>query len=229
VRPWLAVDSATDHASVAVAAGSVLAERSWLGGRHHTVQLAAAVADALDRAGLSVADLEGIAVAIGPGSYTGLRVGLALVKGMALVAATPVVGVPTLHSLAAALSPPVTERTLPLHAMLRAGRGRHAVATYPADTSAWPGAKAPRAWTLSQWLAAHSPPGWVAGELGQAELESVRAAGFLVPPPAAHARRAAYLIDLARGLPRVLPAELPLLAPIYLAPSPTASSAGGPA
>ena len=83
--PWLAIDTATDMAGIAVChAERVVSERTWSSRRHHTRQLAPAVADALVEAGLGVADLEGIAVAIGPGSYTGLRIGLSLAKGLSL-------------------------------------------------------------------------------------------------------------------------------------------------
>lgn len=55
---------------------------------------------ALERVGASVNDLKGIAVSLGPGSFTGLRVGLSTAKGLALARNLPVVGVPTLEALA---------------------------------------------------------------------------------------------------------------------------------
>jgi tRNA threonylcarbamoyladenosine biosynthesis protein TsaB len=64
---------------------------------------AASLADGLLRAaGLGAADLTGIGVTIGPGSYTGVRIGLALVRGLSLVDRIPVVGTGTLELLAAA-------------------------------------------------------------------------------------------------------------------------------
>ena len=54
----------------------------------------------LAEAGLALADVEGIAVSIGPGSFTGLRVGLALAKGIAFAGGLPLVGVSTLEALA---------------------------------------------------------------------------------------------------------------------------------
>ena len=216
MRPWLGIDTATDQAAVAVAADTVLAERAWQSGRNHTSELAAAVADVLQRAGMPAGALEGIAVAIGPGSYTGLRVGLALAKGLALASGTPVVGVPTAHALAAALSPPVTERSLPLHVMLRAGRGRHAVAMYPSAGAEWPSAESLRSWPLLEWLAANRPPAWVVGELTADEAAAVRAAGFVTVGPAASVRRAAFLVEVARRRPPGADPGLADLVPVYL-------------
>ena len=66
----------------------------------HTTRLLALARTLLDRAGLAFADLDLIAVGTGPGSFTGLRIGLALAKGLAFAGGLPVVGVPTLEALA---------------------------------------------------------------------------------------------------------------------------------
>jgi tRNA threonylcarbamoyladenosine biosynthesis protein TsaB len=130
--PWLAVDTATDTASIAIQQDDrLLAEESWTTRRRHTVQLAPRVARMLDEHELPPSSLSGIAVAIGPGSYTGLRIGLSLAKGMALGAGIDVVGVPTLDVLAAAFSSPALTARPRLWAVLRAGRGRVVAAAYP--------------------------------------------------------------------------------------------------
>jgi len=63
----------------------------------------AAIDRLLSDASWTVADLEGLAVAVGPGSFTGLRVGLSTVKGLALALSIPVAAVPTLDAMAAML------------------------------------------------------------------------------------------------------------------------------
>jgi tRNA threonylcarbamoyladenosine biosynthesis protein TsaB len=60
--------------------------------------------EVLKSAGTKIADLDGVAVSVGPGSFTGLRVGLAIAKGMCLASGTAIVGVPTLDCIAESLS-----------------------------------------------------------------------------------------------------------------------------
>src|SRR5579859_1254317 len=117
----LALDTATRFISIALHDGqAVAAEATWLAGAYHTVELAPQVALLLRRAGVEPGQLRGVAVAIGPGSYTGLRIGLGFAKGLSLANALRLVGVPTLDILMRA-QPPRAERAL---ALLQAGRGR---------------------------------------------------------------------------------------------------------
>ncbi len=69
----------------------------------HSERLMAAIDQLLSDAGWTARDLEGLAVTVGPGSFTGLRVGLSTVKGLALALAVPVAAVPTLDAMAAML------------------------------------------------------------------------------------------------------------------------------
>jgi tRNA threonylcarbamoyladenosine biosynthesis protein TsaB len=69
----------------------------------HSERLMAAIDQLLSDAGWTARELEGIAVTVGPGSFTGLRVGLSTVKGLALALAIPVAAVPTLDAMAAML------------------------------------------------------------------------------------------------------------------------------
>jgi tRNA threonylcarbamoyladenosine biosynthesis protein TsaB len=69
----------------------------------HSERLMGAIDRLLTDAGWTVRDLEGLAVAVGPGSFTGLRIGLSTVKGLALALAIPIAAVPTLDALAAGL------------------------------------------------------------------------------------------------------------------------------
>ena len=84
----------------------VLAARSEPMERGHQERLATLVREAAEEAGVAFRGLDRLGVTVGPGSFTGLRVGLAFMKGLGLALQRPVVGVGTLHALAttAALS-----------------------------------------------------------------------------------------------------------------------------
>lgn len=98
----LAIDSATSAMSVAlVKKGKLLAEVNSLVERNHSVYLMPAIEEALNQAGLSLGALQGIAVGKGPGSYTGVRIGITVAKTMAWTLKLPVAGVSSLEALAA--------------------------------------------------------------------------------------------------------------------------------
>jgi tRNA threonylcarbamoyladenosine biosynthesis protein TsaB len=93
----LAFDTATDVATSAlVADGEVLAERV-----SRAVTLLEDIDALLRQSGAHTGDVHGLAVGIGPGSFTGIRVGLATARGLALALDVPVAGVSTLDALAA--------------------------------------------------------------------------------------------------------------------------------
>ncbi len=134
---------------------------------YHTVELAPAVAEALSKANIGYEALGALAVALGPGSFTGLRIGMALAKGLALVRHLPLIGIPTLDILAAAQ--PV--RQTRLAAVLRAGRGRLAVGWYEAQNGAWKMMKAVEVCTPEELARQIDQPTFVCGELSEAERE----------------------------------------------------------
>ncbi|HJW70308.1 MAG TPA: tRNA (adenosine(37)-N6)-threonylcarbamoyltransferase complex dimerization subunit type 1 TsaB, partial [Candidatus Binatia bacterium] len=78
----------------------VLAEDAEPTSRSHVTSLPGLVERVLARAGLTVRDVEGLAVSIGPGSFTGLRIGLGLAKGLAFAGGVPLATVSTLEALA---------------------------------------------------------------------------------------------------------------------------------
>lgn len=115
----LSIETATRAGSVAVMRGeTLLAERTGDAAITHSSLLLSYVSDALKEAGVSLQDVEFFAAATGPGSFTGLRIGLATVKSFAATMARSCVGIPTLYSVAHAAGE--SERTL---ALLPAGRG----------------------------------------------------------------------------------------------------------
>lgn len=97
----LGIEAATPVAAVAVVRGEkVLAERMVNNQRTHSVNLLPMIKAVMEDAGVSRQDLGGIAVSSGPGSFTGLRIGMATAKTLAQVWGLPIVGISTLEALA---------------------------------------------------------------------------------------------------------------------------------
>ncbi|MFN8650465.1 MAG: tRNA (adenosine(37)-N6)-threonylcarbamoyltransferase complex dimerization subunit type 1 TsaB [Gemmatimonadales bacterium] len=104
---WLAIDTATDRASLALGMpGRVLARETIVGARNHASALLPALDACLARAGATREQIEGIALADGPGSFTGLRVSAALAKALVRVRPVPLWVAPSLLVCAAALPAP---------------------------------------------------------------------------------------------------------------------------
>ena len=80
--------------------GRVLAQSRVRAGTAHARSLLANVRDVLERAGWDMADVDGFGVTVGPGSFTGLRIGIATVKGLAHGLGKPVAGISSLRALA---------------------------------------------------------------------------------------------------------------------------------
>src|SRR5438105_12812235 len=99
----LAIDTALEACSAAVfdTSSGVLASETRGMARGHAEHLMPLIARVMNEGGFEFADLDRIAVTTGPGSFTGLRVGISAARGIALVAGKPVVGVTTLAAYAA--------------------------------------------------------------------------------------------------------------------------------
>ncbi|HVA23880.1 MAG TPA: tRNA (adenosine(37)-N6)-threonylcarbamoyltransferase complex dimerization subunit type 1 TsaB [Chloroflexota bacterium] len=98
----LALDTATHYASVALHDGErLLAEQTWLANHDHTRTLLPHVQALLADAHAGMDSLSALAVALGPGSFNGLRVGLSTAKGLAIALKLPLTGASTLELLAA--------------------------------------------------------------------------------------------------------------------------------
>jgi tRNA threonylcarbamoyladenosine biosynthesis protein TsaB len=212
----LAIDTSTSWTGLALYDGSsVLGEICWTTHNHHTVELAPAVSRLLQQTGISANKIECIGVALGPGSFTSLRIGLALAKGMALSLKIPVVGVPTLDFLAAAQ--PVSD--IPLAALLQAGRGRLALAWYTAKNARWQANGDPTVTNAEAILEQIEQPTWVCGELSSEERHVLSKKRKLIhlASPAQSMRRPSFLAELAwENWKDGKTAEIVSLAPIYL-------------
>jgi len=96
----LGIETATSVVSVALVKGdNLLAERSLNYPQAHAMNLLLMIKDILEHAGIDPGQLQGIAVSLGPGSFTGLRIGVAAAKTLAQVWKLPVLGVGTLEAL----------------------------------------------------------------------------------------------------------------------------------
>ncbi len=118
----LAVETATRVCSVALArGGEVLALRANSDTRLHSERLLPMIDALLGETGVKLAEIEAFAVSIGPGSFTGLRIGLATLKAFALADARPVAAVSTLAALCASAD----DAGAPVAALLDARRGAY--------------------------------------------------------------------------------------------------------
>ncbi|NJP05158.1 MAG: tRNA (adenosine(37)-N6)-threonylcarbamoyltransferase complex dimerization subunit type 1 TsaB [Chloroflexaceae bacterium] len=123
----LAIDTSTDLSGVAFyAKDAVLGECTWHSGRHHTSQVLAQVDLLLKHTGYHKHELTAVAVALGPGSWSGLRVGMSIAKGMVLAQSLKLIGVSTLDALAYQYQ----SSGLPTYPIIRLGRDRFACALF---------------------------------------------------------------------------------------------------
>lgn len=192
----LAVDTSTRYIGVALYDGvSVLSEMTWLSQNHHTVELGPAVAAALKQVDADSTALEAVAVALGPGSFTGLRIGLAFAKGLAFSRRIPILGIPTLDILAA--SQPVTN--VLLASVLEAGRKRLAVAWYQVGGGFWNPIEELENLTMAEFVDKLQPPVTVCGELSKTLREQIAAKheDIQLASPAHAIRRPSFLAELA--------------------------------
>jgi tRNA threonylcarbamoyladenosine biosynthesis protein TsaB len=212
----LAIDTSTRLVGVALYDGvQVVSEMVWLSQQYHTVELAPTVSAVMERAGISMRDLEVLTVALGPGSFTGLRIGLSLVKGMALAGHLAIVGVPSLDILAASQPP----SDLPLVAILRAGRGRLAASWYKYQARRWQSDRQVKILTAPELAASIKTPTLVCGELNEEErpLFKRKRKNVLLATPAQSLRRPSFLAEIGwRRWKKGLVDDPASLSPFYL-------------
>ena len=191
----LAIDTATRMTGIALHDGShVLAESIWLGVDHHTIELAPEVALMLRRVGGTPASLTGLAVAQGPGSYTGLRIGMALAKGLALAHNLPLVGIPTFDILAR--SQP--HRPEPMLAVIQAGRNRIAGMWYKWRHNGWQSQAEAESLTWADVIERLGERTYISGEIDTQGREALsNEPQAVLAPPAQCVRRPSFLAELA--------------------------------
>jgi len=212
----LAVDTSTTWIGLALYDGvHVIGEMTWQTRNHHTVELSPSVQELLGRCGVRASDLQALGVATGPGSFTSLRIGLAMVKGLALALRIPVVGIPTLDVLAAAQ--PVCD--MQMAALLQAGRGRLALVWYDAAGGAWRARGEPQVTSAEELVLQLNRPTLVVGEMSAAERQILarRRKNAVLASPVQSLRRPSFLAELAWERWRAgRTDEVVSLSPIYL-------------
>ncbi|MEA3407160.1 MAG: tRNA (adenosine(37)-N6)-threonylcarbamoyltransferase complex dimerization subunit type 1 TsaB [Chloroflexota bacterium] len=213
----LAIDTATRYASIALYdASGVVVEKSWRSENNHSVEVLPAIARSLSQQEMSPSDLAAVAVAKGPGSFTGLRIGMSIGKGLCLTLDIPIIAIPTLDIVAYATGDP----GYTVYAVLQAGRGRICVAPYRFEEGLPVQTDAVQIVETSQWDIEEEGPALVAGEVDDALAERLlnRADGreIYVTSLSSSLRRAGYLAELAWGkLQEGEIDDLDSLGPIY--------------
>lgn len=212
----LAIDTSTRLAGVALYDGTqVLAEAVWHSQNYHTVELTPTIQAMLQRAGLDMSAVKVVGVATGPGSFTGLRIGLAAAKGIALGGNIPVVGIPTLDFLAAAQ--PISDMTM--YAVLRSGRGRLSVDSYQVIDGKWCSENQLKVLDIQTLSQSISKPTYVCGELTGEERRFLgrKWKNVILASAAQSIRRPSFLAELAWQRFSEGQVDDPVsLAPIYL-------------
>jgi len=196
----LAIDTATRQISLALHDGSTLrAESTWPSENQHTVQLIPGIQRLLSQSGLTPSDLTAYAITTGPGSFTGLRIGVAAAKGMASASDAPLVGINTLDVVAAAH--PGTYSAA-LIAVVQAGRGRVVARSHHWQKGVWTPRNEMRVFDWPSLIAAVDGTAIITGEIdptGLKFLKDAQASGtpITIAPGGIRLRRAGILAELA--------------------------------
>jgi len=211
----LALDTATSACSAALwQDGLVLAERFAMMPRGQSEALLPMVRDVLREAGCAFADLDRLAVTVGPGAFTGLRIGLAAARAMSLASGVPCLGVTTLEAVAYAV-PPAERRAGGVLVALESKRADLYAQLFAADLAPLTAPRALLPVALAELLA--EGPVTVAGDGTVRAVRALAEAGIEGRPSAAPGvPQAAVVAALAatRRPPDGVPPE-----PLYLRPA----------
>lgn len=212
----LAIDTATAISSVCLYQDKVLGEVTWVAGQDHTRELLPQISRMLALAGRSTADLTAVGVGLGPGSFNGLRVGIATAKAICLARDIPIVGIDTPRALAYQFR--LTFR--PIRPLSNAGLGEVATGLYQASDQLFATIEEPHLASLDAALNQSPPDTLFCGELRPEWREAIVARfgeDGVLPRPAEDLRRAGYLAELAwHQLRAGIVSDAATLQPLYL-------------
>jgi tRNA threonylcarbamoyladenosine biosynthesis protein TsaB len=214
----LTIDTSSAQGGIALYDGQVVSVRSWYAGRSHTTTLLSEIHHLLEENGSIVGGLDAIGLAVGPGAFTGLRVGFGVAKGFHLATGVPLIGIPTLE--AAAL--PFGSCGIPVVATVSAGRGRLVWARFEPVHDGLAETQAPRNGTAAE-LAAELRSRDSAATIVVGELTDDQAAlcaeirGVTIPSPAVRIRQPGAFAELTwRRWRRGRLDDASTLEPIYI-------------
>lgn len=213
----LAIDTSTAWASIALFDGrAVSAELTWKAQRRHGEELFPMLERLLVLGGTQLAQVGRIAVATGPGSFTGIRIGMATARGLARGNGAAVAGVSTLEVLAFPHAP-TKLRVCPL---LPAGKRQWYAAFYQERHRVWARRSPFMVGTLEEICQHVGTHTLFVGELeddAEAQLRELLGARALFPNAASRTRRAGYLAELGwRALEESGQSRIDELEPIYV-------------
>ena len=214
----LALDTSTRLAGIALYDGQrgLVAEHTWHSANRHTVELVPAIDRLMQQSGVEPNGLHAIAVAIGPGSFTGLRVALAAAKGLSFAYSLPLLGIPTLDAVAY----PHLRQSLPVVAVVQAGRGRVCWARYDAGEASQVDPATYGLATIAELSTQIAGCCLIAGELyaaDRAALHQLLGQKATLLSPALSLPRPGYLAEIGwRRFERGGRDDVATLSPIYL-------------
>lgn len=216
----IAIDTSHAAGSVAACDGNARTERPLGAAGEHARLLAAAITEVTAELGWTPADAELVAVVRGPGSFTGLRVGVSTAKAIAWAGGARLVGVSAFEVVAVLTATTAGWHDAPLAIAFDAGRGElfSAIAT-PAASAAWrisPGELV----SAERWITGLPPGARATGPALETLADRLVAAGHRVPPATAWfpAASAVANLGLSRARAGILDAAESLV-PEYLRPS----------
>lgn len=214
-EPWVILETSGRGGRVGLAVGGVVVGAADLdAGKRHNRDLVPAIAALLGDAGVPAKQLHGVMVGVGPGSFTGLRVGLMTAKALAYATGCRLVAVPTFAAIAEQTPAGVAEVDV-----ISDGLQGHVYAQkFRRTGEVWEAADELRIEPASEWAGRLADGAWVTGP-GLDVADSVVPAGVNRVPPADRVARVGSVFAVGLRLPPATRDEMLRLEPLYLRPS----------
>ncbi|MEQ8677684.1 MAG: tRNA (adenosine(37)-N6)-threonylcarbamoyltransferase complex dimerization subunit type 1 TsaB [Aggregatilineales bacterium] len=197
----LAIDTATRFMSLAIHdEHELIAEYTARIGNHHTTAVAPTLQTLMQSCEVTMQEVTAVAVSVGPGSYTGVRIGVAMAKGIASAHNLPLIGMSTLDILA--YGQPNTPAGNALIAVVQAGRGRIIVQSYRWRKGSWGSRNEPKLMNWETLIETIDGSATISGEISEEGLETIKfaqanAIPVTIAPAGNRLRRAGFLAEAA--------------------------------